>query len=48
MANEMTAGNEHLGLGAIPLFRKLSPAAVDTCPPRYHQKPIVSRKYVVE
>src|ERR1700724_3528837 len=29
MDNEMTTGNERLGLGAIPLFRKLSPAALD-------------------
>jgi CRP-like cAMP-binding protein len=29
MANETTGGNERLGLGAIPLFRKLSPAALE-------------------
>jgi CRP-like cAMP-binding protein len=29
MASEMTAGNERVGLRAIPLFRKLSPAAIE-------------------
>jgi CRP-like cAMP-binding protein len=29
MANEMTDGKKRLGLGAIPLFRKLSPAALE-------------------
>jgi CRP-like cAMP-binding protein len=29
MANEIKAGNERLGLGAVPLFSKLSPAALD-------------------
>ncbi len=29
MANEMTDGNERLSLGAIPLFRQLSPAAIE-------------------
>src|SRR6266851_7350429 len=29
MANEITGGKERLGLGAIPLFKKLSPAALE-------------------
>ncbi len=29
MANEMTDGTEHLGLAAIPLFRQLSPVALE-------------------
>jgi hypothetical protein len=29
MANEITDGNERLGLAAIPLFRQLSPAALE-------------------
>src|SRR5260370_16806912 len=29
MANEMTDGNERIGLGAIPLFRQLSPEALE-------------------
>jgi CRP-like cAMP-binding protein len=29
MANEIMAGTERLGLGAIPLFKKLSPAAIE-------------------
>src|ERR1700694_2216031 len=29
MANKITGGKERLGLGAIPLFKKLSPAALE-------------------